>query len=150
MKRTDIVACARTYIDTPFEHQGRIKGQKMDCVGLPLCVAGELGLRSTAGDTINGDLHRHYSPQPQGDFVHQMCAKYLVRKGVSQMQPGDVLTLRIETAACHVAIVGDSPEGLTLIHAYSGGAEKVVEHRIDDRWHKRIVGCFSFPEVVEE
>ena len=31
--RDDIVAAAREYLDTPFVHQGRVKGVGIDCAG---------------------------------------------------------------------------------------------------------------------
>jgi len=34
MKRIEIVNEVRTWLDTPFQHQGRLKGVACDCIGL--------------------------------------------------------------------------------------------------------------------
>ena len=42
--RADAVRVARTYIDTPFQHMGRLPGVGLDCAGVLVCVARELSL----------------------------------------------------------------------------------------------------------
>ena len=150
IKREQIVTKAREYDGTPFAHQGRVKGLACDCVGLPLMVAGELGLNDINGQPVNGALYRNYSPQPTGNYVLEICCKHLRRKAVNQLKPGDVLCMKVLTAACHVGIYTGEVNGVPhLIHAYNGGAEKVSEHCIDDRWRKRIVAAFEFPEAED-
>jgi hypothetical protein len=74
----------------------------------------------------------------------------LVKKPPSQIQIGDVLTLRIPTDPCHTAIVGEIPgQGLSMIHSYQGGQAKCIEHRIDAQWQRRIVGVFEFPNIED-
>jgi hypothetical protein len=130
-------------------HQGRIKGLGIDCVGIPLCVAGDLGLKDKDGLAMNGKLYASYSPQPDGNHVHRMCQKHLVQKPVREMKPGDVISMKVESAPCHVGIVGEDANGLTIIHAYSGMMNKTIEHSIDAKWRRRIAGCFAFPEVED-
>jgi NlpC/P60 family putative phage cell wall peptidase len=151
MKRADIVAVARTWIGTPFVHQGRIKGLGCDCVGIPLCVAQELGADDKDGQPMTGKMYASYSPQPEGNYVHRMCQKHLVQKPVRQMKPGDVISMNVISAPCHVGILGDA-NGLTIIHAYSGASNKVVEQPMDVKWRRRIAGlagCFAFPGVED-
>lgn len=143
-----IVAEARRWLGTDFRPKGRLLGHGLDCVGLPLMIAEALGLHDKNGVRLNGACYSTYSDQPLRTYVHDMCLKHLVVKPVREMKPGDILTLNVSTFPCHVAIVGEHPKhGLTLIHAYSGGPGKVVEHLIDIKWRRRIAGCFKFPEV---
>jgi NlpC/P60 family putative phage cell wall peptidase len=147
--RSEIVATARTYVGTPFQHQGRIKGVGTDCVGIPMMVAEELGMNDKHGQPITTRLHNGYSKQPWGNLVLQTCALYLIAKPITQMKPGDVIVLRVPKDPCHVAVVSLIPgQGLGMIHAYQG-SEKTVENRIDERWHSRIAGCFEFPGVID-
>lgn len=162
MTGLQIVAAARKYLGTPFGHQGRIAGTRLDCVGLVLCVAHDLGLLDKTGIPITRDMYAAYSAQPAGNFVYQACLRHLEYKPVQEIAPGDVAVLAIPHMPCHVAIVGDSvnqrpiylpiasrTDALTLIHAYAGGTAECVEHRIDYRWQKRIAAAFRFPGVVE-
>ena len=144
--RADIVRKAREYLGTPFQHQGRRKGQALDCVGLILCVADDLGLADKENVLFQRMDYYDYGPQPIGRFVHEECVKRLNQKSVLDIKPGDALTLRIPTDPCHTAIVAEIPgQGLSMIHCYEGGQAKCIEHRIDERWHNRIVGAFEFP-----
>ena len=150
MKRNVIVECARTYVGTPFPHQGRVKGKGIDCVGLPLCVAAELGLKDKRGNPIHVELAGKYSDQPQGNLVHETVGYYINRKGMPDMKPGDVLTMWVaHGATTHAGIVGDSPEGLTVIHATSGAGDACVEHLLTGYWREHIAGVFQFPEVED-
>jgi NlpC/P60 family putative phage cell wall peptidase len=149
MKRAAIIAVARTWIGTPFAHQGRVKGLGCDCVGIPLCVAEELGANDKEGQPMTGKLYASYSPQPEGNYVHRMCQKHLVQKPVSQMKAGDVISMNVISAPCHVGILGEDANGLTIIHAFSGAANKVVEQPMDAKWRRRIAGCFAFSGVED-
>ncbi len=43
MKREDFVRVARSYIGTPFHHQGRLPGVGLDCAGVIVCALAECG-----------------------------------------------------------------------------------------------------------
>jgi NlpC/P60 family putative phage cell wall peptidase len=149
MKRAAIVATARTWVGTNFVHQGRVKSLGVDCVGIPLCVAEELSAKDKEGQPMTGKMYASYSSQPEGNYVHRMCQKHLVQKPVNQMKPGDVITMNVVSAPCHVGVLGEDANGLTIIHAYSGASNKVVEQPLDVKWRRRIAGCFAFPGVED-
>ncbi len=142
------MAAARKYVGTPFADKGRRAGQGLDCVGLVLCTGEDLGLKDKMGVPFTRTMYDDYSSQPVGNFVHLTCHQHLVAKGLQAMRAGDIVTMAVPSAPCHVGIVGaDAAGNLTLIHAYEGGAAKCVEHEITVPWRRRIAGCFSFPEV---
>jgi cell wall-associated NlpC family hydrolase len=144
--RADIVAKAREFLGTPFQHQGRLKGKAMDCVGLVLCVAEELSIVDVEGNPILGAQYLNYGPQPTDRFVYDECLRRLRAKRAEEpLESGDVLSLRVPSVPCHVAIVSELQGGFGMVHAYSGGPEKVVEHVLDWKWCRRIEGVFSFP-----
>jgi hypothetical protein len=65
------------------------------------------------------------------------------------MQPGDVVVCRWGIQPQHLGIVGDHPSGgLSIIHAESRRAAKVVEHRLvfGDSAMK-FVAAYSLPGV---
>lgn len=139
--REKIVSTARDYLNTPFRHQGRVKGIGIDCVGLPICVARDLGI--FVYDKNN------YPPQPSGYLVLQECQQWLVQKPVVEAKPGDVGVFALPTSPCHTAILTDIGGALGMIHAYNRPPNKVVEHRLSDDWRKSMVAVFSFPGVED-
>lgn len=158
MKRstTEVVQKAREYLGTPFQHQGRLKGIALDCVGLPLCVAEDLGLVDSKGVPFRRTDNANYTAQPLDAFVHREAVRRLIQKDIADIAPGDLITLRVPRVPCHVAIVSavSNAFGLGMIHAYSGYATKklpngsTVEHILDEKWMRRIEGVFSFPGVT--
>jgi uncharacterized protein YijF (DUF1287 family) len=112
-------------------------------------VAGELGICDVDGNEFTGSRYNVYSNQPLGNYVHDMTQTVLPSKSPRLMQPGDIVSIRFGTSVSHLAIVTEYEDGLGLIHAYSSGAAKVVEHRLDEVWRSRIVGCFEFPGVED-
>lgn len=132
----DIVAAARSLLDTPFRHQGRLPGVALDCAGLVIAVARQLGLRHAdqAGYgriPANGLLEAALEAQPG-----------LHRVALADRQPGDVLLMFFSREPQHLAI----DAGDTIIHSYCD-VGKVVEHRLDASWESRIVRVYRFDEV---
>lgn len=142
--RADVVRVAREWLGTPYLHQHRAKGVGVDCAGLLIGVARELGL-TTADFDIRG-----YARQPDGSLM-STCGTLLLPIRVQDMQPGDLVAMRFEDEPCHLAIVGDYPVAghLSLIHALGtrDGHGRVVEHRLDERNRAKVVGAFKFPGV---
>lgn len=133
-----IVAQARRYLGVRFAHQGRsVAG--MDCAGLVVRVTADLG--APVGDILGygrtpnaGQLRQHM------DSHGPACAPG------TQPVPGMVALMRFESEPQHVAIVGDHPDGLSLIHALSA-MRRVVEHRLDPLWQTRILALYKIPGV---
>ncbi len=132
--RKKIVEKAREYLGTPFHHQGRLKGIGIDCIGLLSCVAHELGIFTK--DNTN------YSKHPDGKSLMNELNKYLDEIPSNTMNIGDILVFAISKRTKypqHIGFVTD----YGMIHTYQGSGE-VVEHVLDDKWKKRICGCFKF------
>lgn len=144
-----VIAKAREYVGTPFQHQARVKGLRggIDCIGLVMCVGEELKLKYTDGAPITGRDYTQYAAMPVDSFVHDECNRRLIRKDKKEAAPGDIVTMKVPHQPCHAGILTGTPNSLSMVHAYNSGSEKVVEHRIDEKWLARIVGVFSFPGV---
>lgn len=137
--REAIVASARSYLDTPFEHQGRLKGVGIDCAGLVIGVARELGLEHR---DVDG-----YGRIPSGGELVRELERQLERVPLSSVVLGDVLVLRIQHDPQHLAIVSGT-DPLAMVHAcQSRGLGRCVEHALDERWQRRIVDAFRFRGV---
>lgn len=129
-----IVSAARALIGTPFRHQGRLPGIALDCAGVVIVVADQLGL--PYADEYG------YARQPSSGRLEAALAIQpgLVRI-MGEPQAGDVLLMRFASEPQHLGICA----GESLIHAWEA-AGKVVEHRIDAVWKRRIVAIYRFIE----
>jgi NlpC/P60 family putative phage cell wall peptidase len=126
-----VVHAARRWIGTPWRHRGRQIGRACDCVGLVIGTAQELGL---------GDYRKPYNRQPDPSAMLAELEAYLDPIRVADAQPGDILYLAFRGVPTHLAII--SAPG-RVVHAYEP-AGRVVEHSIDARWKRRIVGAYRF------
>jgi cell wall-associated NlpC family hydrolase len=137
--RPDVVAAAREHLGTRFGHQGRLAGTSIDCVGLVILVARELGLMAQTFDFTA------YARAPDGRSLLHECDRYMARIALLDVEPGDVVALRFGREPQHLALVGDYVHGgLSLIHASTrdGG---VVEHHFDATHRQRVVACYRLP-----
>ena len=137
--RRAIVAEARSWLGTPYRHQGREKGRGCDCLGLIVEVGRALGLL--------GYEKLAYSPHPDGVTLRRECDRHLTPLDVAgeDAPPGSVLLLWVQNRRTpqHLAIVTDLPGRLGIVHAHQMlGA--VREHGFDGFWLKRVIGVYDF------
>jgi len=126
----DIIAIARGYVSTPFRHQGRLPGLALDCAGVVVCVARQLG--------VEGEFKEvPYGKYPHGNTLQGLCDLHMDR--ISMYGPGDVQLMAWEAEPQHLAIASD----IGIIHSYAK-ARKVVEHTLDPVWRSRICGAYRF------
>lgn len=137
-KREQIVAKAREYIDTPFHHEGRVKGAGVDCIGLLVGVAHELGI--PVEDKLT------YGKFGEGAYLRAALERCLDPvKG--DPRPGDLLLMQLGEEfhePQHMAIVTD----IGIVHAVNRGrsrkTSKVVEHRLTKHFRDAIVSVWSY------
>lgn len=135
MRRADFIATARSYIGTPFHHQGRVPGTGLDCVGLVVCAARAQGLvisdvagyaHTPSGAMLVGAISEHC------DFIQQAV-----------VLPGDLMLFAFDSDPQHIAVISQiSPDGtITLLHSYAQ-VRRVVENHFDLMWKIRLRGCY--------
>lgn len=134
LQSSDVIAAARRHIGTPWRHQGRMPGRGLDCVGLCIVVAAELGLAD-----VDFTAYDRRTDWPQ--FLAQY-RRHAVEMSRADAAPGRMVIIPTEGTA-HVGILGDG----TLIHAYAR-RRKVVEEAWSDDWKSRLVAVFAFPGVA--
>ena len=121
-----LVAQARTWIDTPYHHAGRAKGHGVDCIGLVIGAARELGAVVPFDTTAYG-RGDNLALMTQG--LMEFCAAYDTDVTLA---PGDILIFRGGSILHHVAIY-TGPEMGAMIHVYNT-VGKVVEQRLTPEW----------------
>lgn len=151
VSRAEIVAEARKWIDTPFMHQQHMIGVGCDCGGLIRGVLMTKGLlRSDYLDFLPEEA-RGYAATPDGVSMRRSCDALMTQVPLGQLRPGDVVLLEFERGLPqHTAIVADYRHGgLSVIHALGPHfPSKVIEHRLDSSWRKRIVAAYAIPGVA--
>lgn len=144
--RVEVVAAARGWIDTPFQHQQRIKGLAVDCAGLVIGVARELGLVAPDFDVTA------YPRVPDGVSLLRWCDEHMTRIALEQMQPGVVIAVVLDAEPQHLGVVGDYRHGgLSLIHAAArvpNGRGRVIETRLMFSKAQRFAAAWSLPGVA--
>lgn len=139
--RAEIIKAARGHIGTPWVHQGRSPGFALDCIGLVIVVARELGFVPPDFD-FNG-----YQREPDGVSLPDGLAKHLVQVAQLQMAPGDVVAMAFDADPQHVGIVVPYRHGgLAMVHAASRSG-KVEETRLMFHRAMRFTGAYQFPGV---
>ena len=143
IERSLVVAEARSWLECPFHHQGRLKTIGVDCVGLVLCVAKQLKLIEADFD-VQG-----YSRIPDGVNLLHIADSKLIRITKEEMQPGDILVVSFDKEPQHLGILGNYRHGgLSIIHAAGGGGnDKVIETRLMFSSAMKFVAVYKLPGV---
>lgn len=133
--RNRIVKEARTWLGTPWRHQGRNK-YGIDCAGLIIKVAHSL-------DISKFDVF-DYQRYPTGNkfleyFTNNNC-KYKLMKDI---QLGDILVLNLGPYPCHCGIYTEND---MFIHSFAL-RRQVIEEKWTDEYKAITVAIYSYPGV---
>jgi NlpC/P60 family putative phage cell wall peptidase len=137
--RAAILAEARDWLGTPYQHQASAKGAGCDCLGLIRGVWRALyGAEPEIAPAYTPDWAERHGAETLLDAARRNMREIPLRVAT----PGDVLLFRMapEAPAKHAAILD---EGARLIHAYWGRA--VVRSRFAPWWQTRCAAAFAFP-----
>lgn len=142
----EIAACARGWLGTRFQHQGRLKKTVahlggVDCLGLLVGVAAEMGLADKHGRAVVLADEVDYSHMPDIEHMHAVLGGIMERLPPEMVAVGDVALFAIDGRAQHVGIIGWLEGQPSIIHAYAP-ARAVVEHALDLWWRDRMVAVF--------
>jgi NlpC/P60 family putative phage cell wall peptidase len=138
-----IVTQARTWLGTPFHHQGRLKGKGCDCLGLIVGVAEELNLKSKEGVCFSSYDQINYSKEPDCQKLISILNRVLLEVPPTEAEQGDIGLFLCSNNPQHLAIFSNGNHGLSIIHS-EARARKVVEHRLDEEWHNRLIKVFRW------
>lgn len=120
----DVVAAAQTWLGCPYAHQQRMHGVAVDCAGLVIGVARQLGLVGEDFD-ISG-----YARIPDGHSLLTACEQLMTRIKQDTMQPGDVVVVKFDSEPQHFGILSHYKHGgMAMIHA-AAKYGKVIETRL--------------------
>ena len=147
--RDTIIQEARTWLNTPFHHQGRVKKSAhdrggCDCLGFIIGVAQQLNISS--GITINNKIiplykydRKNYSKVITGNILYDHLCKLMHIK--DKITVGDVILFNMQNRLQHLGFY-------SYEHSIIHSVRKVVEHRLDNYWQSKIAAIFSFKEII--
>jgi hypothetical protein len=143
--RAEFVRVARSFVRTPYCHQGRMPGVQLDCVGVPVCAARITGAKP-AGFEITG-----YPHDPDGTML-VICREHMAEKPLRQLEDGDVLVISNGERPRHMGVAFHIGARLFIVHAVAdGGAGKhrgeVREHRVVWGPRFQFAAAFQVPGV---
>lgn len=145
--RSQIVERARKELGTRWQHQARLSGVALDCVGLVGVVAGGLMMPAAIAWFADDELRRYGRP-PRPDVLLAGARKYLEEISVPDAREGDVLVLahRAHPATpTHFAIVTRAAPRYVIHAEYFAG--KVVENGLPDGGRWLPTHAFRYPGV---
>lgn len=140
--RAEIVAEARTWKGTPWQHQGRLKGVAADCVGVVVKTGEAVGLVSAAWANRT-DYGRHPQPLKMKAGLEQVFD----RVPREDMKAGDILWLRIGDNAQHLGILTADGTRPTLLHAVNYRAFEELPMELGAM--TRVVAVYRFRGITE-
>lgn len=131
----DVVRIAREYLGTPFHMDGRIKNVGIDCIGLIICIAKELGW-----DGPSCTKYRLLDGQRRCEVAKQELG--LV--DLPTIVPGCIVCIKVgHSYITHFGVVVDEDR---IIHS-TDRIGKVVEHNFTQAWKNRVVAIWAMPTV---
>lgn len=140
-----VVAEARSWIGTPYRHQGSARGIGCDCLGLVRGVwRGVYGAEVEVPPVYSSD----WAETTGEETLLRAASKHmLARPNGESIRPGDVLIFRwrphLPAKHCGIATGPDR-----IVHAYQG-AGLVAEGWLAPAWRRKIAGVFAFPPIAE-
>jgi NlpC/P60 family putative phage cell wall peptidase len=142
LTRAAIVAEARSWIGTRYQHQASVKGVGCDCLGLVRGVwRGCVGEEPEAPPVYAPD----WAEARGEESLANAAFRHLVPVALQNIDAGDVLLFRWRDGfvAKHVAIASSAT---SMIHAHDGAS--VCEIAIAPWWRRRLAYAFAFPGVA--
>lgn len=141
MTRDDIMSCAMSWLNTPYQHQVGLKGVGVDCAYFVGKVAEEVGaIEKFYVEPYSIEWHWHSKEEKMLDIVKGFGAIE-----VSTPQKGDILAFRYGRTCSHLGIYlyGD-----TFIHAHLK-AGKVLVNSLRGEFKDRLEHVYQFPNLEE-
>lgn len=144
-----IAAQARTWLGTRYHHQGRLKKSArgpggVDCIGLIIGVAEELGISDGNGNPLVQADEKNYSMYPEKGRLVGAISSHMREVPIQKMAIGDILLFKTFKDPQHVGLLTQYPGGGPgLIHCNSS-AGMVVEQPFSMTWVKMLTHVYRF------
>lgn len=136
--RAQIVREARSWLGTPFHHQGRVKGVGVDCAGVAVEVAKACGLEWSDA--------QGYGRLPYRGLFTKTIEAVTDPVDLADVLPGDLMVFTWRDDPQHVAIVTRVGSTIQMVHAWQQ-ATVCAENVFDETWRSRLTGCRRYKKA---
>lgn len=140
--RDQIVEEALTWLDTPYQHQAKVKHVGVDCAMFVVGVAQNVGLLSHSEimPVYSPEWHLHNREERLIQILEDFNCKEI---NTSDALPGDIFTFKFGRCASHLAFI--LPDNY-ILHARVD-TRKVVKHLLSGDFKLRIHSAYKLPGV---
>ena len=143
-----LLTIARSWLHTPFAHQGRQKGVRVDCLGFVLETCREAGVLTRVGLPPTWDYSGYGRLADQYHLVDEV-RRYLQAVPVATMRVGDLAVFGTSSGLpAHLGFVADGAQPFSLLHAYGARTARqarVQEHRLGPGWLRHLHSVYHLP-----
>jgi len=140
ISRQQVIEQARTWLGTPYHHQGRIKGIGVDCIGFIIGALMEVGI----SNLDRQEFQEYGRCPPRGKGMLKYFDELTISVGYNY-KPADLLVFWINDTTKrpqHIAMATD----YGIIHTHSS-VGKVVENVLDEAWLAKFICAYQVPGV---
>jgi NlpC/P60 family putative phage cell wall peptidase len=136
-----VLSEAKTWLGTPYRHQGFRKGVGCDCLGLIRGIWREV---YGTEPELPGPYTADWAETAGHDKLLEAARRHCIERNIEQALAGDLLVFRWRAhhAAKHLGILMTKD---TFLHAYEG--HEVTVSALIPQWRRRIAGVFVFPPL---
>jgi hypothetical protein len=127
----DIIKISREWLNTPWQHNQKIKHIGVDCVNFLEAIAEESNLKIEK-------IPKIYGKTATNNEIELFLNRNFKKKITIDIEPTNIILYSFSGYNNHVALATSS---ITIIHANSK-VGKVVEHQIDGIWRKHIKSVY--------
>jgi cell wall-associated NlpC family hydrolase len=144
--RAKVIEEARTWLATPFHHEGRVKGAGVDCAQILIAVYSAAGVvKEFTPEHYSYQFHLHRKADgSEPDEIYLRTILQFAHEIPGPPKPGDVAVFKFGRVFSHAVIVVDWPQG---IHAYVRRGVEIVDTSQDQNFARRPVRFFSIWET---
>lgn len=143
MTRDDIQNEVRKLVGAPWVHQGRNPATGIDCIGVLVVTAKNLGLETY--DKTD------YSREPVGNLLVSEVGKYFDEIQIKDAREGDVLILRTagKREPTHIAILTKGQREYNLVHSIQISTVRRTVEEPFRRWERLVTHAFRFKSLED-
>ena len=141
LRREDVAAAARSWIDTPYRHRASLRGHGADCLGLVRGV-----YRDLIGDEpLPLPIYAVVPQRAEGELIFDAACRALTPAG-PEILCGNMLLFRMRPLdpMRHMGVMVSTTE---MVHAASGRGVKCIG--LTPWWRRHCGAVFDFPGVID-